>query len=331
MTSERVTRIIERLLDKAEKAAVAEDWTAVQALTDEALELDSDLADALALRDFAVPRIQRVQRVQRVSSWKTRGDANQVGSDALARYPSKSEPTKSEDEPLSDTRSSREADLDVQLSARVQRLVEAFLDQAEASVEERNWERVTTLTAYARDLDPANTDAESLGKLAEKRGRASPIPHGLKAPPPAAAPAAAVNPREFRAETPISAALSPPTRRAPTGRRGEHSSLSFGEAVGSAVDNYATFDGRASRAAYWYWALFSVLFQLTVNVADVVLGTEPLLYAAGIFLLQRRWPVSNALRRQRSRRARRESHSFRATPLHRRGRQWAPALADCTA
>ena len=89
MTSERVTRIIERLLDKAEKAALAEDWTAVQALTDEALELDSDLADALALRDFAVPRIQRVQRVQRVSSWKTRGDANQVGSDALARYPSK--------------------------------------------------------------------------------------------------------------------------------------------------------------------------------------------------------------------------------------------------
>ena len=31
--------------------------------------------------------------------------------------------------------------------------------------------------------------------------------------------------------------------------------------------------------------MFSVLFQLTVNVADVVLGTEPLLYAVGTFLL----------------------------------------------
>ncbi len=213
------------------------------------------------------------------------------------KIPEQAEPTKSEDEPLSDTRSSREADLDVQLSARVQRLVEAFLDQAEASVEERNWERVTTLTAYARDLDPANTDAESLGKLAEKRGRASPIPHGLKAPPPAAAPAAAVNPREFRAE-------SPPTRRAPTGRRGEHSSLSFGEAVGSAVENYATFDGRASRSAYWYWALFTFLIGVSTGALDAGLGSAPLLYVvSSAFLLLPSLAVGGAAfaRRQQDR------------------------------
>jgi uncharacterized membrane protein YhaH (DUF805 family) len=61
--------------------------------------------------------------------------------------------------------------------------------------------------------------------------------------------------------------------------------MSFGQAVSSALDNYANFNGRASRAAYWYWALFSVLFGVITVVLDVVLGTEPFFYAAGTFFL----------------------------------------------
>lgn len=37
--------------------------------------------------------------------------------------------------------------------------------------------------------------------------------------------------------------------------------MSFQAAIRSGFQNYANFKGRASRSAYWWWALFSVVAQ----------------------------------------------------------------------
>ena len=34
------------------------------------------------------------------------------------------------------------------------------------------------------------------------------------------------------------------------------------DAVTRAFERYATFSGRATRAEYWYWVLFNILFSL---------------------------------------------------------------------
>ena len=75
--------------------------------------------------------------------------------------------------------------------------------------------------------------------------------------------------------------------------------MSFGEAVSSGFHNYATFDGRAVRSAYWYWELFIVLVAIVAAVIDAVLGTYPrtkrLRPGSGLarprLPLPRRWPV----------------------------------------
>ena len=38
--------------------------------------------------------------------------------------------------------------------------------------------------------------------------------------------------------------------------------MTFGQAIASAFNNYANFNGRASRSAYWYWYLFNFLVLL---------------------------------------------------------------------
>ncbi|MDI6711619.1 MAG: DUF805 domain-containing protein [Anaerosomatales bacterium] len=40
-----------------------------------------------------------------------------------------------------------------------------------------------------------------------------------------------------------------------------------------ALKKYATFSGRASRAEYWWFVLFNLLFGIAVGVLDVLLGT----------------------------------------------------------
>lgn len=40
-----------------------------------------------------------------------------------------------------------------------------------------------------------------------------------------------------------------------------------------ALKKYATFSGRASRAEYWWFVLFNLLFGIAVAVLDVLLGT----------------------------------------------------------
>ncbi len=49
--------------------------------------------------------------------------------------------------------------------------------------------------------------------------------------------------------------------------------MSFGDAVRSGFDNYAQFDGRASRAAFWWWFLFNFLVGIAANIVGLAIGT----------------------------------------------------------
>lgn len=52
--------------------------------------------------------------------------------------------------------------------------------------------------------------------------------------------------------------------------------MGFGAAVTSVFRQYAGFAGRARRAEYWWWTLFTALVALVTTVLDVaVLGDEP--------------------------------------------------------
>ena len=42
--------------------------------------------------------------------------------------------------------------------------------------------------------------------------------------------------------------------------------MSFGQAIASGFSNYATWKGRANRAEYWYWYLFTVIVTLPFNI-----------------------------------------------------------------
>ena len=49
--------------------------------------------------------------------------------------------------------------------------------------------------------------------------------------------------------------------------------MSFADAVSSVLRQYATFRGRARRAEYWWFVLFTVLVSLVAGIIDAVLGT----------------------------------------------------------
>ncbi len=48
--------------------------------------------------------------------------------------------------------------------------------------------------------------------------------------------------------------------------------MNFSQAVASVYRNFATFNGRASRAEYWYWTLYQILVVL---VLSVITGPSP--------------------------------------------------------
>lgn len=48
--------------------------------------------------------------------------------------------------------------------------------------------------------------------------------------------------------------------------------MTFTEAVRSGLMNYAVFNGRASRSAYWYFVLFEVLVSAVARAVDGGLG-----------------------------------------------------------
>jgi uncharacterized membrane protein YhaH (DUF805 family) len=46
--------------------------------------------------------------------------------------------------------------------------------------------------------------------------------------------------------------------------------MSFGEAIQTVFRKYAEFMGRAGRAEFWWWALFTVLVASALNLFDVI-------------------------------------------------------------
>ena len=49
--------------------------------------------------------------------------------------------------------------------------------------------------------------------------------------------------------------------------------MTFSEAVKSGFDHYATFSGRASRPAYWWWVLFVIVVSIVASMIDAAIGT----------------------------------------------------------
>jgi uncharacterized membrane protein YhaH (DUF805 family) len=50
--------------------------------------------------------------------------------------------------------------------------------------------------------------------------------------------------------------------------------MSFTAAVRSVLSQYVGFGGRARRAEYWWFVLFSVLIGVVTSILDVALGTD---------------------------------------------------------
>jgi uncharacterized membrane protein YhaH (DUF805 family) len=62
--------------------------------------------------------------------------------------------------------------------------------------------------------------------------------------------------------------------------------VSFTEAVSDAFSKYATFSGRSSRSAYWWFYLFGILVGIAAFLVDLALGTSGIIYGlSGLALL----------------------------------------------
>jgi uncharacterized membrane protein YhaH (DUF805 family) len=63
--------------------------------------------------------------------------------------------------------------------------------------------------------------------------------------------------------------------------------MSFSDAIRDAFSKYATFSGRSSRAAYWWFSLFGLTTVVAALIIDAALGTGGVIYALvllGLFL-----------------------------------------------
>jgi uncharacterized membrane protein YhaH (DUF805 family) len=62
--------------------------------------------------------------------------------------------------------------------------------------------------------------------------------------------------------------------------------VSFTEAISDAFSKYATFSGRSSRSAYWWFYLFGILVGIAAFLIDLALGTSGIIYGlSGLALL----------------------------------------------
>jgi uncharacterized membrane protein YhaH (DUF805 family) len=62
--------------------------------------------------------------------------------------------------------------------------------------------------------------------------------------------------------------------------------VSFTEAVSDAFSKYATFSGRSSRSAYWWFYLFNILILIAALLVDLALSTSGIIYGlVGLGLL----------------------------------------------
>jgi uncharacterized membrane protein YhaH (DUF805 family) len=52
--------------------------------------------------------------------------------------------------------------------------------------------------------------------------------------------------------------------------------VNFDEAIKDGLSKYATFSGRSSRSAYWWWTLFYVLVAIGASIIDAAIKTPAL-------------------------------------------------------
>lgn len=60
--------------------------------------------------------------------------------------------------------------------------------------------------------------------------------------------------------------------------------MSFQEAVKTAFDKYADFNGRASRSEYWYYVLFIFLVSMAISTIGGPIGGPRLVYVLNTLL-----------------------------------------------
>ena len=72
--------------------------------------------------------------------------------------------------------------------------------------------------------------------------------------------------------------------------------MEFGDAVRDGFSKYATFSGRSSRSAYWWWFLFAFLASVAASLLDAIAGTVVIgvivglgLFLPGLAVLVRRY------------------------------------------
>jgi uncharacterized membrane protein YhaH (DUF805 family) len=61
--------------------------------------------------------------------------------------------------------------------------------------------------------------------------------------------------------------------------------MTFSDAIRSGFDNYVNFEGRASRAEFWWWFLFAILVSIAANIIDAIIGAPIFSLLAGLGLL----------------------------------------------
>jgi uncharacterized membrane protein YhaH (DUF805 family) len=50
--------------------------------------------------------------------------------------------------------------------------------------------------------------------------------------------------------------------------------VGFTEAIQSGFQNYVNFEGRADRAAYWWWVLFTIIVSVIAGAIDRAIGSS---------------------------------------------------------
>ena len=61
--------------------------------------------------------------------------------------------------------------------------------------------------------------------------------------------------------------------------------VGFGEAISQAFKNLFTFNGRASRSAYWWFALFLFIISIVLDIVGAAAGTKAISYLVDVVIL----------------------------------------------
>lgn len=66
--------------------------------------------------------------------------------------------------------------------------------------------------------------------------------------------------------------------------------MSFGQAISSGFKNYALFSGRATRSAFWWFYLFTVIVAIAISVVEGIFGSPDV--AVGVGLISVIWTLA---------------------------------------